>query len=223
MIISHRHRFVFVKTTKTAGTSVEIALSKHCGPDDVITPIHPDDEVIRQEKGYPGPQNHVTALPDGRPWALNNHSPAVRARRLLGQQVWRDYFTFAFERNPFDRTVSAYHYMKKNRVAKGIWKDSLTFDAFVRKPGVLDRIHQRGWGLYAINDRVIVDHIYRFEDLNGGMADIYARLGIDESEPLMQTKVSKREASYREYYDAATRALVAKAFEKELETFGYAF
>ncbi len=31
MIISHRHSFVFVKTTKTAGTSVEIALSKHCG------------------------------------------------------------------------------------------------------------------------------------------------------------------------------------------------
>ncbi|WP_430450463.1 sulfotransferase family 2 domain-containing protein [Rhodophyticola sp.] len=149
--------------------------------------------------------------------------PAAKARRLLGQQAWRDYFIFAFERNPFDRTVSAYHYMKKNRITKGIWSDSLTFDAFVRKPNVLERIHKRGWGLYTVNDRMIVDHIYRFEDLNGGMADIYARLGIDESEPLMQTKVSKRGASYRDYYDEASRAIVAKAFEKEIDTFGYVF
>jgi len=37
VIASHRHRFVFVKTRKTAGTSLEIALSRHCGPDDVVT------------------------------------------------------------------------------------------------------------------------------------------------------------------------------------------
>jgi hypothetical protein len=39
MIISHEHKFIFVKTRKTAGTSIEIALSKFCGPDDVICPI----------------------------------------------------------------------------------------------------------------------------------------------------------------------------------------
>lgn len=223
MIISHKHGFVFVKTTKTAGTSVEIALSKHCGPQDVITPIAPEDEAIRSQKGYPGPRNDLVTLADGTTLRLFNHAPARRARSVIGPEAWRAYFTFAFERNPFDRTVSAYHYMKKNRIAKGIWKDSLTFDVFVRKPEALAALHQRGWRLYTVNDKIVVDHIYRFEDLDGAMADIHSRLGIDESEPLVQTKVAKREGSYRDYYDDASRAIVARAFEKEIETFGYAF
>lgn len=37
--ISHEHRFMLIKTRKTAGTSVEIALSRSCGPDDIIRPI----------------------------------------------------------------------------------------------------------------------------------------------------------------------------------------
>jgi len=43
MIISHAHRFVFIKTRKTAGTSLEIARSRYCGARDVITAI--DAEV----------------------------------------------------------------------------------------------------------------------------------------------------------------------------------
>ena len=47
MIVSHKHKFIFVKTVKTAGTSVEIALSRFCGENDIITPIHPPDEELR--------------------------------------------------------------------------------------------------------------------------------------------------------------------------------
>jgi hypothetical protein len=32
MIVSHRYRYIFIKTKKTTGTSIEIALSRHCGP-----------------------------------------------------------------------------------------------------------------------------------------------------------------------------------------------
>ena len=39
MIISHRHRFIFVRTEKTAGSSVEQALAEVCGPEDVITGV----------------------------------------------------------------------------------------------------------------------------------------------------------------------------------------
>ena len=39
MIISHKHKFIFIKPIKVGGTSIEIALAKHCGVDDIITPI----------------------------------------------------------------------------------------------------------------------------------------------------------------------------------------
>ena len=40
MIISHKHKFIFFKTRKTAGTSLQIALSEFCGSDDIITGSH---------------------------------------------------------------------------------------------------------------------------------------------------------------------------------------
>ena len=44
MIISHKYKFVFIKTMKTAGTGIEIHLSAHCGDDDIATPIAPHVE-----------------------------------------------------------------------------------------------------------------------------------------------------------------------------------
>ena len=62
MIISHKHKFIFIKTHKTAGTSLEIALSKYCGEEDVITPISDKDEQIRRNLGYRVAQNYIISF-----------------------------------------------------------------------------------------------------------------------------------------------------------------
>ena len=43
MILSRKFRFIFIKGRKVGGTSVEMALSTICGPDDIVTPITPID------------------------------------------------------------------------------------------------------------------------------------------------------------------------------------
>ncbi len=81
MIVSHQHRFVFLKTRKTAGTSVEIALSKICGPDDIISRISPEDEELRAAAGGRGPQNHESPPLVRRAF---NHMPAQKVRKVAG-------------------------------------------------------------------------------------------------------------------------------------------
>ena len=71
MIICHQHRFIFVKTLKTAGTSIEVFLSQHCGPLDVVTPILPHVEPHR-------PRNHE---------GFFNHIPACEIRDRVGRDI----------------------------------------------------------------------------------------------------------------------------------------
>jgi hypothetical protein len=47
MIVSHEHKFIFLKSKKTAGTSIELALSQLCGPSDILTPLTRIDEASR--------------------------------------------------------------------------------------------------------------------------------------------------------------------------------
>ncbi|NEQ36330.1 MAG: hypothetical protein F6K40_08560 [Okeania sp. SIO3I5] len=58
MIISHKYKFIFLKTIRTAGTSVEIYLSRFCGDNEVITPISWEDKAIRKLPGKK-PQNYL--------------------------------------------------------------------------------------------------------------------------------------------------------------------
>ena len=58
MIISHKHRFIFIKNRKVGSTSVEQALQPICGPDDVLTPDHlhdtEEDVLLPLARNYQG-------------------------------------------------------------------------------------------------------------------------------------------------------------------------
>lgn len=128
MIISHRHRFIFIKTEKTAGTSIEMALGKVCGPDDVITAVvHPADRALQRSlgPGYRGGQNDVIplrfltpldvarAIKAGRRPRFTNHIGAVDIRRFVSRDVWEGYYKFCVERNPWDKAVSLYAWWRE--------------------------------------------------------------------------------------------------------------
>src|SRR5207248_11726756 len=61
MSISHKHKFIFIKTVKAAGTSLEVFLSQHCGPDDVLTLFDPPIEG-HQPRNYNGSGDHISEI-----------------------------------------------------------------------------------------------------------------------------------------------------------------
>ncbi|MFK7818556.1 MAG: sulfotransferase family 2 domain-containing protein [Planctomycetaceae bacterium] len=229
MIISHRHKFIFIKTNKTAGTSVEIALSKYCGPDDIITPISKKDEPKRQAAGGLGPQNYLAPVSSYRVADIGrlfqgrrkkrfyNHISATEVVDAIGLDVWNSYFKFCFERNPWDRTVSAYY-----------WKHSKeprpTMTEFIDS-GYPSKLKKRGFDLYSLDGKIAVDAVYRFEHLADDLDDARQRIGLPTTMELINAKSNQRKEKrdYREYFSANDAERIATLFADEIEHLGYAF
>jgi hypothetical protein len=207
VIVSHAHRFVFIKTRKTAGTSLEIALSRHCGPDDIVTRISPEDEELRAAAGGVAPQNDDT---DPGSYA---HMGARRVIEVIGRDTWDDYFTFAVERNPFDVVASSYRYSARKPTF------TKSFAEFVRTPKRMARLalNER---LYRLDGQVVVDRVYRYEELPAAVADLSARLGLDLDLPHAKQGSGPH---YRELYGPGDAEIVAARFERTIREFGYEF
>lgn len=226
MILSHRHKFIFVRTRKTASSSTEIALSAVTGPDDIVTPIM--EEHLRPghgAKNYAIAWRRRTAYGKLRTMfgsrkakylGYHNHIEARRIRAYAGADVWSRYFKFAVERNPWDRQVSHYHWELRKK------KTLPAFDVFLNTPGLNPKMSN--WDIYAIDDRIAVDRVIRFDDLDDGLAQVAEELGIAPLPGLLQAKTGTRASrDYRAYYSDETRDLVGRWYAREIETFGFTF
>ena len=226
MIISHKYKFIFLKTRKTAGTSIEIALSKFCDADDIITPILATDERKRQELGYRGPQNYniplrfyqksdwINLLKKREPKQFFNHAGATFTRANVGKNIWQSYFKFCFERNPFDKAISQYYWSTREpRPAIAEYLDSL------RTKFLSD------WNIYTIENQVVADFVGRYENLADDLATVAKKLGLPSELSLTKAKGSHRKdhRHYNQVLDEPTRALIEQVCAREMSTFNYSW
>lgn len=213
MIVSHARGFIFLKTRKTAGTSVEIALSKVCGPEDIITMISPEDEQLRAAAGGRGPQN-FQAPP--LPRRAFNHMSARLARDVVGTRVWRSYYKFAIERNPWDAVVSLYYWKYKDR------ETLPDFEQYVAEEWIEQLANNQR--MYRIRGRLAVDRVLRYENLADELGEVWEHLGLPGTPDLPHAKGQARPAGhYRDLYTDASRERVRQVFAGVIETFGYEF
>ena len=241
MIISHKYKFIFIKTNKTAGTSIEIALSKFCVDGDVITKLHRTDELLRKSLGYPSAQNYRTpfynySLHDWKRMILKilknekrktkryyAHTSASEIRRSVGEEIWNNYFKFCFERNPWDRAISYYYFIAGRRQERG--KKTVPLPVFIRTGG-LESLKKKGIGNYMIDDEIAVNRICLYENLEAELEYVCNHvLGLPEPLSLTHAKgqFRKDRRHYRDVLSKQDCAHIAQQFSREIEMFGYDF
>ena len=229
MIISHKHGFIFIKTAKTAGTSIEVFLSKQCGPTDIVTPIFPPVEghQPRNYKGFINPIPAIVERPHKIVSALHsafitrdkfyNHMPASLVKRRVPRRVWNSYFKFCVERNPWDKVLSHYHM----HVARA--GGSFSLDEYLAR----DRF-PINYFRYT-NDsgaKIIVDRVLHYENLAAELSEVFLQLNVPFDGTLGVKAKSEYRTDRRPYqlvFNDKQRQTVENAFAKEIELHGYRF
>lgn len=226
MIINHKYKFIFIRTRKTAGTSIEIALSQFCDTLDIITPIAVEDESKRQELGFRGPQNYniplrvynksdwLRLLWRRKPKHFFNHASSYYIQDNVAQDSWDNYFKFCFERDPFDKAISRYYWSTREP-----------------RPDIADYLESvpikllSNWDIYTINDQIAVDFVGRFENLSDDLAIVARKLGLVGELSLPRAKGGYRvdRQHYSQVLNTQAHARIELVCAKEMAAFGYSW
>ena len=218
-MIAHKLKSIFIHITKSAGSSIEVAMNAVEQRDDgAIDPM--TGEFV----------NVVTGA--------EKHMTARAVKDLLGDDVWNEYFKFSVVRNPFDRFHSLW--WNGRYVGK---RHTLSFPEFVdfalhrTLRGRLKKwrtgewkVHQRFWPqaefLRSRNGRIEMDEILHFESVAEDFPAVARRIGLPSEQlpkVLMKNRNPESRHRYTEDYDDNTRTIIADYYREDLERFGYDF
>ncbi|WP_309030407.1 hypothetical protein [Streptomyces alfalfae] len=223
MLVLHDAQLIFVRTRKTAGTSVEIALSRHAGKRDIITSMSPRDEAVRAAEGGRPPQHHL--LPGHAPGRepeppgpgpgvrYYNHMPAHEIRDAVGDSTWDHYLTVCLERSPYEKVVSLYFHRHRS-------EPRISLEAFIGSGEFRDALN---WPLYTdTTGAVMVDVVIRHEHLQAGLDTLCARVGLPPLVlPRAKAQFRPPRSDYRRLLSPAARRAVEKAYAPEFAHHGY--
>ena len=212
MIISYRHKFIFIHIYKTAGTSVCDALSQY-------------GRNPANSSSLPG--RVAGKLPFRMPYSrlrhMRKHAKLLEMYQVFPEALVDRYYKFAFVRNPWDWLVSQYQYILEN-------PHNFEYDEVVRFKGFDEYLNWRlDSGRY---DRQVdfvknhwkqVDaHIFKFEALQESMDTICNDVGLPAIQ-LPHRNSSQRSRDYRSYYTDKLAERVEKVFWDDVHLFKYTF
>lgn len=208
MIVSHRHRFIFAAVPKTGTHAVRRALREQMGEEDL------EQVGLFVDRRFPW--EDLAAIRHG-------HLSLRQIRPYVGDEVFADYFKFAFVRNPFDRFVSYCAFMLRDGdVFQRRPRDVMRHFLF-QQPPEQHVLFQPQATLLADEDgkTLLTDQFGRVEEMQASYDSLCARIGI-ASRPLDRVNASTH-GDYRVYYDQELIDGVTARYAQDIELFGYSF
>ena len=223
MILSHKYKFIFIKTRKTAGSSIEYNLSKCLGEKDVLTPLY---NILNTEDAVP--KNYIfdnkfsntlkkfglLKLSKYFRDEFKTHDHCIKIKRMVGSKIWNSYFKFCVEREPVDKCLS-YYFMRKNSPLSKASRKKMSWSQFVKKGNFpVDD------DFYIYKNSLMVDKIIKFENLNSEFSEVLSYLDIKNLN--LNKKVNN---TFREKLDFKVthddKKIIYKAFKNTLPYTGY--
>lgn len=161
------------------------------------------------------------------------HRPLEVFRTMVPQDLFDECFKFTFVRNPWDRVVSAFFFLKKSdlkrnqRFARRNLSAFNDFDSFVRqwltRKNVWSFTHFLPQHHFICIDKQLgVDFVGFYENL----AEDFALVANKINRPATlrdENRLGGRAKDYREYYTEETKNIVAQVYAEDIALLGYSF
>ncbi|MEL6644372.1 MAG: sulfotransferase family 2 domain-containing protein [Pseudomonadota bacterium] len=215
MIISRGRSYVFVHIPKTGGTALTIALEDRAKADDVLIG---DTPKARRRK-----RRLEAMTPAGRLW---KHSRLSDIDGVVSPDELDEMLVFTLVRNPWDRMVSYYHWLKAQtfRHPAVTLAKAHGFSGFLNHPHTQSSLSQDMAAAYVTDarGRLRCDHFVRIEQFADDIAPVERHLGFALA-PLARVNESVRPEDYRSVYSEADAAKVGQIWSADVARFGYSF
>lgn len=214
MIISRGRAFIFVHIPKTGGTSLATALEARAHKDDIL--IGDTEKAKRRRKRY------KNAKTRGRLW---KHSTLADIDGLVSPEEIEKCLCVTLVRNPWDRMVSYYHWLKAQSFehrAVGL-AQRLSFVEFLHAPEVVETFRRGSYESYmTAADGSHQGNLYiRLEHLDHDVESLWSHLGFRIKIPHMNR--SERRGDHRTYYKDQDAEQLARICFKDIKRFNYSF
>lgn len=160
----------------------------------------------------------------------SRHVPYTEYLRASPRK-FRAYFKFTFVRNPWDRLVSTWFFLRRGGLNEPdrIWSEKnlnayADFDSFVRKglrrPEILSWVHFRPQAdfILSADGTVMVDFVGRYERLRDDFSIVARRLGV---EAIVPARNASDHEHFSSYYTPELARTVAHIYDRDVRAFGY--
>ena len=236
MLVSHLHKFIYIKTSKAAGTSIESYFEKFCMPPGEWERMQYQDEYRDEYVSDTGMiwsrgKTLRFGFGDDRPinytgWNNWNRMPAVEVKKRLSTERWDEYFKFCAMRNPWDQVISKFYWEKhnSNKPVLDLASERREFEDWCVAQILIKGTNHTVSDMYTIDDKFCLDDVIRYETLSSDMARICAKIGVPwqpERLPKFKSGIRPADASISNLHTDTTVKLVADLFAFEIETFKY--
>lgn len=202
MLVSHTYKFIYIKTHKTASTSIQFFLTPFC-----------QDGIVDSKKNRHRTAASALEIVGKEVWDTYTKVCAVRNPwdKMVSRYHWRKRNRGLFY--SLKRILRGLHPLQEER--------RFSFEEWILDKGPFN-IDEATMYL----DGNLPDYFFiRYESLREDLKRLCDQLGMRcNLENLPNEKSGFRKStSYREYYTQETRDIVAEGYRTEIEKFGYEF